>query len=148
LPTTNQEVGRPADTAQIFLATPKRQHIDDVGDKGVVTIVLIGTVGQFWIISIVIAVVSVGVGIGGPWTNPAGHRPAASRHPVAPRLFRLQHNLGNANATLHQFPQAISHFRKAVQLNPEDSMAEANLGAALAEIGELASAKTHWERAL
>jgi Flp pilus assembly protein TadD len=27
-------------------------------------------------------------------------------------------------------------------------MAEANLGAALAEIGELASAKTHWERAL
>jgi hypothetical protein len=35
-----------------------------------------------------------------------------------------------------------------VQLNPEDSMAEANLGAALAEIGELASAKTHWERAL
>jgi hypothetical protein len=63
LPTTNQEVGRPADTAQIFLATPKRQHVDGVGDKGVVTIVLIGTVGRFWIISIVIAVVSVGVGI-------------------------------------------------------------------------------------
>jgi Flp pilus assembly protein TadD len=35
-----------------------------------------------------------------------------------------------------------------VQLNPEDSMAEANLGAALAEVGELVSAKAHLERAL
>jgi Flp pilus assembly protein TadD len=36
----------------------------------------------------------------------------------------------------------------ASQLQPNDANAEANLGAALAELGHLAEAKSHFERAL
>jgi Flp pilus assembly protein TadD len=40
------------------------------------------------------------------------------------------------------------HFRAAVRLNPQDANAEANLGSALAETGNLREARLHFERAL
>jgi len=43
---------------------------------------------------------------------------------------------------------AIEHYRVAVRLRPDDANAEANLGSALAEIGKLAEAKLHFQRAL
>ena len=40
------------------------------------------------------------------------------------------------------------HFQAAVRLNPQDANAEANLGSALAETGNLKEARLHFERAL
>jgi Flp pilus assembly protein TadD len=40
------------------------------------------------------------------------------------------------------------HFRAAVRLNPQDANAEANLGSALAETGNLKEARLHFEHAL
>ena len=39
-------------------------------------------------------------------------------------------------------------FQAAVRINPEDANAEANLGSAFAEIGDIKQAKLHYERAL
>jgi Flp pilus assembly protein TadD len=49
---------------------------------------------------------------------------------------------------LQQFPQAIAEFQAAVRLNPSDSMAHTNLGAAMAETGDLAAAREHLQKAL
>ena len=50
--------------------------------------------------------------------------------------------------TIQDLSEAIVQFAEAVRLHPNDSMAEANLGAALAESGQLLDAQTHLERAL
>jgi Flp pilus assembly protein TadD len=42
----------------------------------------------------------------------------------------------------------VEHFRTALQLEPRDAAVEANLGAALAEMGHYADAKAHFEHAL
>jgi Flp pilus assembly protein TadD len=46
------------------------------------------------------------------------------------------------------FQDAVPQFRAAVEINPEDANAQANLGSALAQTGQLAEAKSHFERAL
>jgi len=51
--------------------------------------------------------------------------------------FRQHYNLGNAYASLGQFDQAPFTSQEAARLKPDDSMAEANPGAALAEMGQL-----------
>jgi Flp pilus assembly protein TadD len=42
----------------------------------------------------------------------------------------------------------LAQFQAAVRINPEDANAEANLGSAFAESGDLKQAKLHYERAL
>ena len=42
----------------------------------------------------------------------------------------------------------MGEFRAEVRLNPQDANAEANLGAALAELGNWKEARTHLEKAL
>jgi len=49
---------------------------------------------------------------------------------------------------MRKFDEAIRHFSEVTRLSPTDSMAEANLGAALAETGNLTEARRHLERAL
>ena len=51
-------------------------------------------------------------------------------------------------ASQGNFSGAAEQFRDAVRLNPQDADAEANLGSALAQLGELQEAKSHFERAL
>jgi Flp pilus assembly protein TadD len=51
-------------------------------------------------------------------------------------------------ASQGNFTGAAEQFRDAVRLNPQDADAEANLGSALAQMGELKEAKLHFERAL
>ena len=46
------------------------------------------------------------------------------------------------------FRGAAEQFRLALQLQPQDANVEANLGAALAQLGQLPEAKSHFERAL
>ena len=46
------------------------------------------------------------------------------------------------------FKEAVEEFRAAVRINPRDANAEANLGTALAEIGNLREAQAHLEKAL
>jgi Flp pilus assembly protein TadD len=48
----------------------------------------------------------------------------------------------------NNFSGALEHFRAAVQINPQDANAQANLGAALAATGNLKEARIHLERAL
>jgi Flp pilus assembly protein TadD len=47
-----------------------------------------------------------------------------------------------------KFPESIEQFMAAVKLNPHDSMAETNLGAALSEVGDLKAAREHLQRAV
>ena len=62
--------------------------------------------------------------------------------------FDAHYNLANALASKDQFREAIEHYRAAILLHPDDANVEANLGAALAEAGNLPEAKFHLERAL
>jgi Flp pilus assembly protein TadD len=48
----------------------------------------------------------------------------------------------------NDFAAAVEEFRAAVRLNPQDANAEANLGAALAELGNWKEARAHLEKAL
>lgn len=57
--------------------------------------------------------------------------------------FDAHYNLGTALALHEDFGGAVEHFRLAVQLNPHDANAEANLGGALAETGNWKEARTH-----
>jgi Flp pilus assembly protein TadD len=56
--------------------------------------------------------------------------------------------LANALASQGKFLESIEHYRASVRLHPDDANAEANLGSALAETGNLREAKLHFERAL
>jgi len=51
-------------------------------------------------------------------------------------------------ASQDDFEGASEQFRAALQEQPNDANAEANLGSALAELGKFAEAKSHFERAL
>jgi Flp pilus assembly protein TadD len=48
----------------------------------------------------------------------------------------------------NNFAAAVEEFRAAVRLNPQDANAEANLGAALAELENWKEARVHLEKAL
>jgi Flp pilus assembly protein TadD len=48
----------------------------------------------------------------------------------------------------NDFEGAAEQFRLALQLQPADANVEANLGAALAEMGRFADARAHFEHAL
>jgi Flp pilus assembly protein TadD len=48
----------------------------------------------------------------------------------------------------NNFAAAVEEFRAAVRINPQDANAEANLGAALAELGNWKEARAHLEKAL
>lgn len=59
------------------------------------------------------------------------------------------HNrLGVALARLKRTHEALDHFRRAVELLPQDPSAWTNLGNALQELGEMDEAKASYERAL
>jgi Flp pilus assembly protein TadD len=66
----------------------------------------------------------------------------------APGNPYTQNNLGIALAAVEQTPEAIRHFRSALQLRPGYAEAEDNLGLALAESGRLPEAIAHYEGAL
>jgi Flp pilus assembly protein TadD len=51
-------------------------------------------------------------------------------------------------ASQNDFAGASEQFQLALQVQPNDADAEANLGSALAEMGRFSQAKTHFERAL
>lgn len=48
----------------------------------------------------------------------------------------------------NDFAAALKHFRAAVQINPKDANAQADLGAALEATGDLKEARVHLEKAL
>ena len=60
----------------------------------------------------------------------------------------LYYNLANAYAAQGNFGGAAEQFGEAAKLNPDDAMAEANLGTALVQLGRLQEARTHYEAAL
>jgi Flp pilus assembly protein TadD len=48
----------------------------------------------------------------------------------------------------NDFAAAVEEFHAAVRLHPQDANAEANLGAALADLGNWKEARAHLEKAL
>ncbi len=66
----------------------------------------------------------------------------------APHNAAAQDNLGLALATRGQMDEAITHHRKALEINPGLSNAHNNLGAALARRGRFDEAIVHLQKAL
>jgi tetratricopeptide (TPR) repeat protein len=57
-------------------------------------------------------------------------------------------NLGNVLAGHRRVEEAIAHYRKALEINPDDVKVHNNLGAALAHGGQIEEAIAHYRRAL
>ena len=51
-------------------------------------------------------------------------------------------------AQQNDFAAAVDQFQTALRLQPQDAAVEANLGAALAEMGRYADARVHFQHAL
>jgi Flp pilus assembly protein TadD len=51
-------------------------------------------------------------------------------------------------AQQNDFSGAVEQFQTALRLQPQDAAVEANLGAALAEMGRYADARAHFQHAL
>jgi tetratricopeptide (TPR) repeat protein len=60
----------------------------------------------------------------------------------------VQSNLGLVLASAGRLPEAIAHFKQALQLNPSYAEAQNNLGLALAGTGDLPEAVVHYQKAL
>ena len=88
-------------------------------------------------------------GFGGGGTSGAGSWIFAGGAEGASGLLRRALQLGigtGADRTIST--ERRSNFGLALKLQPEDANVEANLGAALAELGRFPEAKSHFERAL
>ena len=89
-----------------------------------------------------------GPGLGRPWTCRRGHRPFPegpgdqARPRGGPRQSRL------ALASRGQVDEAIAHYRKALEIKPDDVRAHNNLGVALAGRGAVDEAIAHFRKAL
>ncbi len=59
-----------------------------------------------------------------------------------------QYNLGNELVAAEKFDDAMGRYRRAIELSPENAMANLNLGALLARKDDLYGARAHYERAL
>lgn len=67
----------------------------------------------------------------------------------APHHARGHYNLAHALETDGDYAKAIGHYRRAVELNPNDATSHNNLANLLAEVeGDLTSAIRHYRRAL
>jgi len=67
---------------------------------------------------------------------------------INPRSAQVHNDLGNELTDQGRLPEAIEHFRLALEANPNSSMAHNNLGVALAELGRIEEAIPHFQEAL
>ena len=80
-------------------------------------------------------------------------RIVSEHEPGAPRNLALiaqdsKVYIKSQAAQRHHDLDSVQQFQLALHSRPDDANVEANLGSALAEMGRLAEAKSHFERAL
>jgi tetratricopeptide (TPR) repeat protein len=67
---------------------------------------------------------------------------------VDPTLARAHNGLGVIAAERKDYPAALEHWRRAVELDPHDFRALFNIGDLLIATGRAAEARPYWQRYL